>query len=213
MSPGLGEKTERKRVGGVTHLHRRARVQRRIAFLLVVLVAISTPASVPRPVWAASSPQNLPISIDETLFQSTVPSHAVLGHNYTVKLLVRNTSNESVPIVLRVNGPVDVIYTHPLLLQVVVGAGQQVLTNFSLIAFNRYSGLINVTAILWVWYFDRMPRPQIVQQVSALMNGVAPSPLYPFVLVLVGALPLAVVIVVFLRIRRNRRGTSDRYTV
>jgi hypothetical protein len=208
---GAGERTGREGAVGFQNRHRRARLLRSAAVLLITLVALSVQASVPTPVLAASNPQtsnpqSIPVSIDKTLFFSTVPSYAVLGHNYTVKLLVRNTSDQPVPIILRVNIPVDVIYTHPLLLQLVVGPGQQVLTNFSLIAFNRYSGLINVTAVMWVWYFDQMPRPQIVQQVSTLIDGVTPSPLLPVALVAVVALSAAAGAAIYLGIRRSRRG-------
>ena len=171
----------------------------------MVLILSASAATAQRPVWAASTSPNIPVSMNQQLFLSTVPSYAVLGHNYTVRILVKNNSDQPAPIILRVNVPVDVIYTHPLLQQLVVEPGQQVLANFSLIPFNRYSGPINVTAILWVWFFAQMPRPVVVQQLSTIINGVAPSPLSNYALVLVVGLSVAAAVVVLLSVRRRRR--------
>jgi len=176
----------------------------------VALVALIALASVPRPASAASSPQSFPVSIDKTVFSSTIPSYALLGRNYTVKVLVSNTSNEPVPIILRVNGPVNLIYTHPLLLQLVVGPGQQVLANFSLVPFSIFRGPINMTAVLWVWFFDQMSRPEIAEQVSAIIGGVQPSQSSTLALVSVVALvSAATVAAVYVVVRRNRRGNKD----
>jgi len=177
--------------------------------LLMAMLALSASASIPRPVWAAQNTQSSPVSIDQALFLSTVPSYAVLGHNYTVRLLVNNTSNESVPIILRVDVPVDVIYTHPTIQQLIVEPGQQVLTNFSLIAFDRYSGLINVTATMWVWLYNQTSRPVIAEQVSTVINGVLPSPLSTIALVAVVALLAATATVVVISVRRSKKGGAD----
>lgn len=178
---------------------------RRVAVLLAVLVLSASIAPAARPVWGASTAQNPPVSIDQPLFISTVPSYAVLGHNYTVKILVKSNSDQPVPIILRVSAPVDVIYTHPLLMQLVVEPGEQIMANFSLIAFNRYTGLINVTAILWVWFFAQMSRPEVVQQLSTVINGVEPSPLSTYALVLIVALSAAIAGVAFVLVMRRRR--------
>jgi hypothetical protein len=180
-----------------------------IAFLLMTMLALSGSGSIARSAWAAQNTQSAPVSIDQALFLSTVPSYAVLGHNYTVRLLVNNTTNESVPIILRVNVPVGVIYTHPTILQLIVEPGRQVLTNFSLIAFDRYNGLINVTAMMWVWFYNETSRPVLAEQVSTVINGVLPSPLSTIALVSVVALLVATAAVVVIGIRRGKRGGAD----
>jgi hypothetical protein len=163
----------------------------------------------PKPASAAQDTQSSPVSIDQTLFLSTVPSYAVLGHNYTVKLLVSNTSNESVPIILRVSVPVGLIYTHPTILQLIVEPDQQVLTNFSLIAFDKYNGPINVTAILWVWFYDNSSRPVVAEQISTVIDSVTPSPLSSIALISIVALSVTTAAIVVFSVRRGRRRGMD----
>ncbi len=156
------------------------------------------------PALGVASSDSLLVSMDKTLFISTIPSYAVLGHNYTVRVLVTNHSNQSVPIILRIDGPLDLVYTYPIFVQVAVEPGHQLLSNFSLIAFATSTQTINVTAKLWVWFFDKTPAPVLVQQVSATINGVR-SPAYSRI-ILAGVVVLIALPIVVISIKRLRRG-------
>jgi len=138
-----------------------------VALLLLSAGFQGTPAA------AASTPTP---SFDSTLFLSTVPSYAILGHNYTVKLLVTNSLNTSMEVLVRLNSPVGAVYTWPLLQDKSLEPGEETLFNFTLVAFGDNSGKpMNVTAMLWIWPFNTTSTPQLVQTASKLIDGVSPS--------------------------------------
>lgn len=138
--------------------------------------------------------ENPPVSMDNNLFLASVPSYPNIGQNYTVRILVNNNSDEPIPILFRVDVPVDVFDVHPIFLTIVVPPGGQIIGNFTINAFNRsYKGPIVVTATLWIWFYAIMNRPQEVQSLSATVFGVNPSPYSQTVWILSG---LAMVIAV-----------------
>ncbi len=144
------------------------------------------------------------LSINKALFLATVPSYAVLGHNYTVLVQVANISNESVPIILRIDGPIGTIYTFPVYLQVVLAPNSQTLENFTLIAFNTVKGLMNITATMWVWYVNKMDRPVVAQQVSTVINGVTYSSQAQMAEVVVTVVAVGSVIAAIYVVQRRR---------
>jgi hypothetical protein len=146
------------------------------------------------------------VSIDQTLFVSTVPSYAILGHNYTVLVDVTNTSNQSIPITLRVDAPIDIVYTYPVYLQVVVGAYSTLDNNFTLMAFNTTPALLNVTVTMWIWFTNQMPRPVVAQQLSTVIAGVVHSHQSQDALILVAVVSTTVVVLAAgFYLARNRR--------
>ncbi len=145
------------------------------------------------------------VEIDNTLFASTVPSFATVGHNYTVKVIAVNHLNRTLPVLLRLEVPVDAVYVHPLLVQGSVPPNGQILANFSIIPFNpSYGGALNLTAVVEVWFLSNMSRPQVVDSSSALISGIMPVAAYQWALVLVSVIVLAFVGVVGLTLVRAR---------
>ncbi len=111
---------------------------------------------------------NPPVSMDRTVFLSTVPSSASVGQNYTVKVLVRNNSSQPIPVFVRVVPPINVMTVHPEFVATLVPPFGQVTDNFSVVPFNSsYKGTINVTATLYIWYYNQMNRPDQVEQISS----------------------------------------------
>ena len=149
-----------------------------LALATIVAVTLFTMSGAPPRAMAqaASAVSGSSVRIDRPLFLATVPSYAVIGLNYTVKVLVRNNASSPVPIVLWIVAPVDSVLIRPYQIFSVVPANQGFLANFSLVAFHQpASGHNNVTAVLSVWAFTNMSRPQVVQQVNAVMFSAAPS--------------------------------------
>jgi hypothetical protein len=155
-------------------------VSRSLVKAIAVMLVLTLASSSDRPAHALTSSQlsqiTSDLSFNDALFVSTVPSYPVLGHNYTVKLQVTNISNESVPIVLRLDAPIEVVFTSPIYLNVEVGPSSQTTFNFTLVAYAVQRGPLNVTATMWVWYINQMNRPVIAQQISTSINGVNYSP-------------------------------------
>ena len=151
---------------------------------------------------------SIPIHIDRTLFIATVPTYADLGRNYTVKVMVVNDWNQAVPIVLRVDGPVDSVTIHPLVIHALVGAGAKFLANFSLIPVTQHSAVpLTLTAVLAVWYFNTMDRPQVVETVSTVIQSVAPSPYAGAIWAAAAALLVVPMAIGWLALR-SRRGRA-----
>ncbi len=183
------------------------------SFLALALLFLWVAASATRPALAApavtSNPLTDYISFDSNLFVSTVPSYAILGHNYTLYLLVTNTANKSVPVILRVDAPVQSVYTFPVYLHVLVAPESQILTNFTLIAFNLAKGPLNVTATMWVWFFQQMSRPVIAQQASTIIDGVVPSPESRMTEVLLAVVAVGAVVFAALYVTRKKGGLAS----
>ena len=172
---------------------------------LLVIVGI-TPPSAPALAQSPSAQSSPPISIDRALFVSTVPDYAVIGANYTVKVLVRNGLGVSVPALVWIQAPVNSMVVRPLLIHTLVPARGQFLANFSLIPFHQpSSGHANVTAFLAVWDVPLMARPQVVQQLSTSVFSVTPSPVGGMIEVGFAAIVLLTLAGIYLYWRRSGR--------
>jgi len=119
--------------------------------------------------------ENPPVSIDQSLFIETVPNYPNIGQNYTVKVLVNNNSDQPIPVYFRVEAPIQVFTVHPIYVAVLVPPNGQVTGNFTLVAFNgSFKGAVNVSTVLYIWYYHQMNQPQQVQQSSTFVYGVHP---------------------------------------
>ncbi len=152
-----------------------------------------------------------PLTIDRGLFSSTVPSYATIGQNYTVKVLVRSSANVTLPVLVRLEAPVDAFYIHPLLVEGSVSPHGELLANFSMVAFgSSYGGVLNVTAVVAIWALNSMSRPQVVDSVSLLVYSIRPLLVNQIALALVGLLVLVFVAIVAIVLANRKEGTEDR---
>ncbi len=169
--------------------------------------------STPRQSTSGQAPGNATvtpsITIDNSLFMSTVPSYPSIGKNYTVRVLITNTFEKQVPIIVQLKAPVDVVQIHPLLLHTFAVPGQQLMANFTIVVFNGgYKGPIGLTVLLWVWP-ENSTGPQLGGQVSTLMYGANPSFFSGPIIALTSMAILATVMVsafYYLRHRRQPHG-------
>lgn len=155
--------------------------------------------------------QNSPVMIDRALFLSTVPSYAVIGHNYTVKVLINNNSDQPIPVILRLIVPVNVMVVHPLIFDSEISPKGQSLANFSLVAFSssNQEPLI-VSAQLSIWFLNNMSRPQMVDDLSTTVYGVNHSPDSQYVFIFVGLLAVASIILLILYRMKLKQQTESR---
>ena len=146
-----------------------------------------------------------------------MPSYMKLGQNYTVQVLVNNNSDEPIPIILRLFGPLSVVHILPYLVTVTVPAKGQFQANFTMVATSRPThGAIRVTASLWIWFQKSMSEPQIAQQFTANVYGVELSDYAQFIdaVVVIGAICSAVVVGFYLRkYVRSRSGNQTKEQV
>ena len=154
-----------------------------------------------------------PVYIDKALFFSSVPSSAEIGINYTVKVLVNNNSDEPIPVFFRVEAPIQVMYVHPDFVEALVPANGQVTGNFSVVPFNgSYKGMINVTAVLYIWFYNQMNHPQQVQQLSDVVFQIKPYPYSVVVtafLALLVIIPVSVVVLSYRKFKRDRKASES----
>ncbi len=175
-----------------------------LTFAVLGLIAFSTGA--PALSFASTSTAQQPsLVIDRSLFSATLPSYANVGGNYTVKIQVTNNLNASLPILIRLEAPVEVVYIHPLLVEGRILPHGQFIANFTMIPFNSsFQRPLNVTAALSVWFVSTQSRPQLVDSVSFLIYDVRPHVEYQALLALVGLLSLALVVAVIVVLSRSR---------
>ena len=147
------------------------------ALLLLSLLVLS-----PQGASAASQPSGLTpsekgaLTIDKGLFAATVPSFAYVGQNISVVLRITNRSNETLPIIVGLSVPVDILYVSPLLIhQTIQPHGQLTDTFFVVVIQQSSQGAVNVTAKIWVWFLDRMNGPELVFQTSTELYNIGPS--------------------------------------
>ncbi len=184
----------------------RARIFASTCAIMSLLIIVS--GSSPPAIAATTSTSPLPpLEIDRGLFSATLPSYAEVGGNYTVKILVTNHMNASLPILLRLETPVDAVYVHPLLVEGRISPYGQFLANFTFIPFNSsFQGPLNVTAALSVWFLSTQNRPQPVDSASFLVYEVRPHVAYQALLILAGVLVLALVAAVIMVLSRSEHG-------
>lgn len=190
------------------------------ALLLALTVAMVAWAAVfPAPPASAASQSGLTsveahaITIDAPLFDASVPSTAHVGENISVKLHVTNASNETLPIILGLSVPVSVLYVSPLLIHTDIQPKGQLTETFYLVVIQQnQGGGANVTAKVWIWFYDTMAAPQLVAQTSAKVYTILPSPEAPVAAAGVLLVAVAAVsVVVFVR-RRTARPPMPAYS-
>jgi hypothetical protein len=172
------------------------------AAILLTIASGSSPLAFAASTFTSQQP---PLEIYRNLFSATLPSHASVGGNYTVKILVTSHMNESLPILLRLEAPVDAVYVHPLLVEGRISPYGQFLANFTVIPFSSsFQGPLNVTAALSVWFVSTQSRPQLVDSASFLIYDVRPHAAYQVLLGLVGILSLALVAIIVVVLSRAK---------
>lgn len=186
-----------------------------LAIVLATLLLATAPGLRPPPAAAASSSPAVDLAlrslhIDTQAFQASIPTNPVVGRNYTLALMISNASNESIPIVIGVHTTLGAVSVQPLEAQAVIGPGKSMEGNFSMVPFAATSqGPVNVTASVFVWFVNLMPRPQLAVSVSALIFTIQP---YPYAPVIEAAAAAALVLgaaAVLVHLRRSGRGTPD----
>ncbi len=180
-----------------------------LALLLVIAACLAeaspaagaTPRPIARSVELASSSvtsESLQgqVVIDRQTFATTVPSYAMLGENYTVKVVVVSSANITVPIIVQLNAPVDAIFVHPRVVRASVQPDGLVIANFSILPFGApHRGPSNVTAQLFVFFPDAMTSPALVDQATATVSDIGPSP-FPYLgIVLLSTAAVSIVLV------------------
>ncbi|MDG7000157.1 MAG: hypothetical protein JRN15_13710, partial [Nitrososphaerota archaeon] len=143
--------------------------------------------------------------MDPALFASTVPNSAIIGKNYTIEILVNNNSDQPVPILLKLNVPLNMINIRPFLVLGTVQPNSQFLANFTIVVFSESSqGEISISAVLSIWYAGLMSKPQVVQEISANIYRIDPSSYSQLVFFITGlGIASAVAITLFyIRFRR-----------
>jgi hypothetical protein len=146
----------------------------------------------------ASIPANVQgdIAIDGQRFVTTVPSYAVLGENYTVRVVIQSNVGIVVPVIVQLSTPVDAIFVHPRVVQMDVQPDSSAVASFTILPFGKpHTGPFNVTAQLYVFFPDSMSSPQLVDQATATVSSIGPNP-FPYlwiVLVSAGAVTLILV--------------------
>jgi hypothetical protein len=134
--------------------------------------------------------------IDGLQFAQTIPSYAVLGDNYTVRVVVQSTATISVPIIIQISVPVEAIYVHPQILQTDIQPMGTLVANFTIVPFAPpHTGPYNVTALLYVFFPDSMSSPQLVDQTTATVTSIGPNQFPYLEVVLVGACAVTLVLV------------------
>jgi hypothetical protein len=148
------------------------------------------------------------LAIDGLQFAQTIPSYAVLGDNYTVRVVVHSTATISVPVIIQISVPVEAIYVHPQILQADIQPMGTLVANFTIVPFAPpHTGPYNVTALLFVFFPDSMSSPQLVDQATATVTSMGPNQ-FPYLgVVLVGACVAALVLVVVFYRELTGRGS------
>lgn len=147
---------------------------------------------------ADSVPANVQgdISIDGQRFAATVPSYAVLGENYTVRVVIQSSVGIVVPVIVQLSTPVDAIFVHPRIVRMDVQPGSSAVANFTIVPFGKpHTGPFNVTAQLYVFFPDSMSSPQLVDQATATVSSIGPNP-FPYLWVVLASAGAVTVILV-----------------
>ncbi len=149
------------------------------------------------------------VAIDKEQFVTAVPSYAVLGENYTLRVVVQSSANITVPIIVRVSTPVDAIFVHPQIVHANVQAMGSAVANFSILPFGApNSGPFNVTAELYVFFPDSMSSPLLVDQANAVVEGIGPNP-FPYLdIAVISAVVITLVLIAAFYPRAYRRMTT-----
>lgn len=152
------------------------------------------------------------VVIDKQQFVTTVPSYAVIGENYTLRVVVQSSANITVPIIVQVSTPVDAIFVHPRIVRAAVPAMGSVVANFTIVPFGAPNeGPFNVTAQLYVFFRDSMSSPLLVDQANAVVSQIGHNPFPYLELVLISAAVITLVLIVafYPQVFRGRTTTAS----
>ncbi len=151
---------------------------------------------------ASPIPPNLQggISINQQQFVATVPSYAVLGTNYTLRVVIQSTVNQTVPVIVQVSAPVEAIFVHPRIVKMSISPMGEMVANFTILPFGPpHTGPYNVTALLFVFFPLGMSSPQLVDQVTATVSSIGPNPFPYLEVVLISAAAVTLILIVVFR--------------
>ena len=124
------------------------------------------------------------------------PLYAVLGENYTLRVVIQNNADIVVPVVVQVTTPVGAIFVHPRVIRMSVAPSSSMVANFTILPFGHpRTGPYNVTALLFVFFPLSMSSPLLVDRVTATVSTIGPNP-FPYLdVVLVSAAAVVLVVV------------------
>jgi len=136
------------------------------------------------------------LSINPQQFEASVPSYAILGTNYTLKVLVQSTINMSVPVVVEVSTPVQAIFVHPQAIHMEIQPYSSQIANFTILPFGAPGGgPYNVTALLYVFFPLAMTSPALVNQTTVVVSTIGPNPFPYLEVVLISAVLVTLALV------------------
>lgn len=146
------------------------------------------------------------VTIDQAQFKASVPQYALLGENYSLRIIINSNANLTVPIIIEVSVPVGAIYVHPRVVRTSIQPGGLVVANFSILPFGTpHGGPYNVTALLYVFFPLSMSSPLLVDQATGTVSSIGynPFPYLPLVLASAAAASLALILVFYKEIFRK----------
>lgn len=146
------------------------------------------------------------VTIDQAQFKASVPLYALLGENYSLRVIVNSNANLTVPIIVELSVPVGAIYVHPRVVKTSIQPGGLVMANFSIVPFGiPHLGPYNVTALLYVFFPLSMSSPLLVDQATGVVSSIGfnPFPYLPVVLVSAAAAGLVLVLAFYKEIFRK----------
>jgi hypothetical protein len=148
------------------------------------------------------------IAIDKQQFVTSVPSYALLGVNYTLRVVVQSSVSIVVPVVIKIAVPVEAIFVHPQIIKMDVQPESSAIANFTILPFGApHTGPFDVTAQLYVFFLNsNMSSPELVDQATAVVSSIGPNP-FPYldvVLVSAGAVTIVLVAVFYPDVFRRR---------
>ena len=168
---------------------RRGRAVRFFVSAVLVAAVLVSASQAPWAVGAAASTTTTStttalgqVSIDSQQFGLSVPSYAVLGQNYSLKVVIANKGSIEVPIMVEVTAPLGAIYVHPRIVSADVPPGGSLeIHNFTMVAFGppHQGGPFDVVALVYVFFPRAMSSPQLVDQASGVVSTIGPNP-FPY---------------------------------
>lgn len=152
------------------------------------------------------------ITIDAQQFESSVPAYAVLGTNYTLKVVIQSSVDIVVPVIVKVSTPVQAIFVHPQAIHLQIQPESSMIANFTILPFGApRTGPYNVTALLYVFFPLSMSSPELVDQTTVIVSSIGPNP-FPYLTVAIvsaAVVTLVLVAVFYPGIFRRRSATTQ----
>jgi len=150
------------------------------------------------------------ISINQQQFVATVPSYAVLGTNYTLRVVIQSSADIVVPVIVQMSAPVGAIFFHPRVVRMSVPPMGSMVANFTILPFAPpQTGPYKVTALLYVFFPLSMSSPLLVDQVTATVSSIGPNPFPYLEVVLISAAAVTLILIAVFYRDISRKETSD----